>query len=99
MAARKPSGEKRGPSGRLLFQNGVELWGAPEDPKTFEFITKYKCNNCGAEKELREQLPNKSRRLAFKAEAKAHSCQNTIRSKQFTEEAVAEEQKRRDIYG
>lgn len=99
MPRKKNSGEIKLPSGRLLFKNNVELWGAPEDPKTFEYITKYKCNNCGSEKELREEIPNTSRRASFKAEAKAHNCQNNMKSRQLIQEAVAQEKKRRDVHG
>lgn len=95
---KKVPGEKKRPNGGLIFNNGVELWGA-EDPKTYELISLYKCKHCGKQKELREELPNLARRAGFKAEAKAHNCKNTTRSRQFIEEAVAQEKNRKDIYG
>jgi len=95
---KKVSGERKRPNGGLIFNNGVELWGG-EDPKTYELISTYRCKNCGKEKELREEIPNLSRRAGFKAEAKAHNCKNNNRSRQFIEEAISQERTRKDIHG
>lgn len=96
--SKKTPGEKKLPGGATLFNGRVKLWGS-EDPKTYENLTTYKCNNCGATKELREELPNLARRAAFRAEAKAHNCEVNMRSKQFAEQAMEIEKRRRDIHG
>lgn len=96
--SKKVPGEKKLPSGAMLFNGRVKLWGS-DDPKTYENLTTYQCNKCGATKELREEVPNLAKRAAFRAEAKAHNCEVTMRSKQFANEANELEKRRRDIHG
>jgi hypothetical protein len=80
--------------------NGVKLSGSFDD-KTFEYITNYSCKKCGATNELREELPSKSKRTAFRKEAESHNCSSKTLPRQFDAvKSVDDSQKgRKDIYG
>lgn len=84
----------------LKLKNGVKLGGSFDD-KTFEYITNYSCKKCGATNELREELPSKSKRSAFRKEAESHNCSLKTLPRQFdTVSSVEDPQKgRKDIYG
>jgi hypothetical protein len=95
--AKKKEGKKL-PSGAFIFNNGVKIWGG-QDPKTFEYLTNYECGNCGAKNEIREEIPNAAKRATFRAEAKLHNCDATMKSRQFIDAAREYELGRKDLNG
>ena len=96
--AKKVAGEKKLPTGAMIFNGNVKYWGS-QDPKTFEYLTKWQCNNCGANNELREELPSRKKRDDFRLEAKSHNCDATVRSRQFLQAHKEYELGRRDLNG
>lgn len=99
MSNKKVPGEKKLPGGAMLFNGRVKLWGS-EDPRTYENIITYECNKCGLKKEIRDEIPNLTRRSSFRAEAKNHNCEAKTRPQEFLLAAAKEyEMGRRDLNG
>ena len=95
---RKTPGQRKLPGGATLYNERVKVSGSFDD-KSLEYVTKMECNKCGMTKELREELPNRTKRNAFQAEAKRHDCEANTRSMQFINAAREYELGRRDLNG
>lgn len=95
---KKIPGQRKLPGGATLYNERVRVGGSFDD-KSLEYVTKMECNKCGMTKELREELPSRPKRDAFQAEAKAHNCEATTRSRQFTDAAREYEMGRKDLNG